>query len=66
MDPGQGVVGDTKLTRIVRNDHRAAEQAVVADGAPDRRPCDRTQRLLVEDIDALASQMPEEFNLIGE
>ncbi|WOS65978.1 hypothetical protein SFGR64A_19790 (plasmid) [Sinorhizobium fredii GR64] len=53
MDPAQGVVGDTELTRIVRNDHRAAEQAVMADGAPDRCLRDRTQKLSVDRIAAL-------------
>lgn len=66
MDPAQGVVGDTELTRIVRNDHRVAEQAVMADGAPDRRLRNRTQKLSVEDIDVLAGQMLEERDLIGE
>lgn len=66
MDPAQGVVRDTELTRIVRNDHRVAEQAVMADGAPDRRLRNRTKKLSVEDIDVLAGQMLEERDLIGE
>ena len=60
MHPTQGVVGDTELARIVRNDHRAAEQSMVADRPPDCRLRDRTQKLSVENIDALADQMLED------
>lgn len=44
---------DTELASVVRDDHRVAHKAVMADGTPYTGFRDRADRIPVENIDAL-------------
>ncbi|WFU11991.1 hypothetical protein QA646_26825 (plasmid) [Rhizobium sp. CB3090] len=54
MDPAQGMIADTKLPGIVRDDHHVAQQAVMAQGTPQTSFGQDPDPLPVENIDALA------------
>ena len=65
VDPAQRMGADPELSGIVGDDHRIANQTMMADGAPDAGLGKRAEDVPVEDIDAMFSQIREKRNLIG-
>ncbi|MNW05963.1 hypothetical protein D3C71_2022920 [compost metagenome] len=56
---------DPKLSGIVGDDHRIADQAMMADGAPYAGLGKRAEDVSVEDVDAMFGQIREKRYLIG-
>uniref|UniRef100_UPI00056D8D3F hypothetical protein n=1 Tax=Rhizobium sp. PDO1-076 TaxID=1125979 RepID=UPI00056D8D3F len=56
---------DPELARIVGDDHRIADQTMMADGAPDAGLGKRPDYVPVENVDTIFSQIREKRDLIG-
>ncbi len=65
MHPAQRMGADPELSGIVGDDHRIADQAMMANGAPDAGFGKWAEHVSVEDVDALFSQIFKKWNLIG-
>lgn len=65
VDAAQRMGADAELSGIVGHNHRIADQAMMADGAPDACLGKRADYFLVEDVDAIGGQVLEKRNLIG-
>ncbi|EJC77956.1 hypothetical protein Rleg10DRAFT_6683 [Rhizobium leguminosarum bv. trifolii WSM2012] len=59
VDPAQRMGADAELSGIVGHDHRIADQAMMADSAPDAGLGKRADYFLVEDVDAIGGQILE-------
>lgn len=51
---------DPEMAGIVRDNHRVAEETMMADGSPDACFCEHADRRSIENVDALASQVFQE------
>jgi|GEM_PF-2531618 len=60
------VIADPELAGIVRDNDHTAQQAMVADRAPDAGFAKHPDQRFVKDIDPLAHQVFEELQLAGE
>jgi len=65
MDPAERMGADPELSGIVGDDHRIADQTMMANGTPDTGLGKRTNDVPVENVDAMFGQMLKKRNLIG-
>lgn len=65
VDPAQRMGADAELSGIVGDNHRIADQTMMADGAPDAGLGKRADYFFVEDVDTIGGQILEKRNLIG-
>ncbi|WP_244499424.1 hypothetical protein [Rhizobium sp. AC44/96] len=65
MDPAERMVADAKLPSIVGYDHYIANQAMMADGAPNAGFGKRADNAPVKDVDTIFRQIGEKRNLVG-
>lgn len=65
VDPAQRMGADAELSGIIGDNHRIADQTMMADGAPDDGLGKRADYFLVEDVDPIGGQILEKRNLIG-
>lgn len=65
MDPTQRMGADAKLAGIVGDNHRLADQTMMADGTPDAGLGKWADDVPVKNVDAMFGQIREKRNLIG-
>ncbi len=63
--PAERMRAHPKLSGIVGDDHRIADQTMMADSTPDTGLGKWADDVPVENVDAMFGQMPEKRNLIG-
>ncbi len=65
VDPAQRMGADAELSGIVGDNHRIADQTMMADGAPDAGLGKRADYFFVEDVDTIGGQILEKRNLMA-